>query len=192
MTFLRQAWLVILLGIAFGGALAAVQATLAPRIAQNIRDEIYAQIPALVPGAVSAQTEELEVPDPNGGIATLYRARDAAGTSVGWVFPARAQGFADLIFVLVGLDAGRQTITGIYVVDQKETPGLGNYIVDPPFRGQFAGLDANRPVTVVKQAPNAASNEVLAVTGATISSVSVADAVNESLAAYRPLLSSRY
>ncbi|KKL16433.1 hypothetical protein LCGC14_2495630, partial [marine sediment metagenome] len=33
-------------------------------------------------------------------------------------------------------------ITGLYVLSQKETPGLGNKIENPEWRGQFVGKDA--------------------------------------------------
>jgi len=49
--YIRQAWLVLALALAFGGVLAGVQVTLGPKIEVNKQNETYRQIPALVPGA---------------------------------------------------------------------------------------------------------------------------------------------
>ena len=53
--YLRQAWLVLLLALLYGAALAGVQTTLGPKIAENKRDETYGVIPTLVPGAAKEQ-----------------------------------------------------------------------------------------------------------------------------------------
>ena len=58
---IAQAWLVILLALIYGAALATVQTTLSPKIEANIRAETYDQIPRLVTGAVSDNTVEHRV-----------------------------------------------------------------------------------------------------------------------------------
>ena len=51
---------------------------------------------------------------------------------------AGGQGYADKIEVLIGFDPGQDYhYRSVYVLDQKETPGLGNKIVTPQWRGQF-------------------------------------------------------
>ena len=64
--YLRQAWLVIVLALVYGAALAGVQTTLGPRIAENKRNETYGVIPTLVPGADAAKTEEMFVTGADG------------------------------------------------------------------------------------------------------------------------------
>ena len=179
--YLRQAWLVILLGLLYGGALAGVQTSLGPRIEQNRRAETFRVIPQIVPGADSAQTEELTVTGADGQPARAFKACDARGTLVGWVLPASGLGFADRIDLLVGLDAERITVTGMYVLDQKETPGLGNFIEGESFRGQFSGKSAESPLVVIKAEPTVGKNEIRALAGATISSESVANIVNAAI-----------
>lgn len=172
--YIVQAWLVIVLGLCFGGALAAVQATLSGRIAQNKLDETRRQIPALVPGAAAGASEAVDL----GGVR-VFRASGPNG-QVGWVVPGGGQGFADRIELLVGVDAQVQRITGLYVLEQKETPGLGNRIVDAGFRGQFAGKTATRALAVTKRGAST-DHEVDAVTGATVSSAAVCGIVNQTL-----------
>ena len=173
--FWSQSWLVVLLSLAFGAALAAVEITLAPRIRENKRNATVSQIPELVPGAVREASRERVV-----GGATVLAAFDASGQQVGWVVPAAGQGFADRIELLIGLDATASTITGIYVLDQKETPGLGDLItVRERFRKYFEGQPTGAPLKVVKREVTAGSGEIRALTGATISSEAVTGIVNQ-------------
>lgn len=178
--FIAQGWLVILLALLYGGALAGVQIGLGPRIQENKRNESYEQIPHLVEGAVKERTEEITVVDKAGKPTRVYRAINGQGTLCGWVLPAAGQGFADRIELLVGLDAPMTVITGLFVLDQKETPGLGDYITGVDFRDLFRGKSTAKPLVVVVGDAEA-GDQIKALTGATISSQSVADIVNEAI-----------
>lgn len=172
--YLAQAWLVILLGLCFGGMLAAVESTLSGRIVQNRLDETVDQIPKLVPGATREASTQDEI---DGG--RVFRAKNPAG-QLGWVISGGGQGFADRIELLVGVDARVREITGVYVLEQKETPGLGNRITEEGFLSQFAGTPAGKELVVVKTGARAA-NEIDAITGATISSEAVCRIINQTL-----------
>ena len=187
-SYVGQAWLVILLGLVYGGALAGVETTLGPRIAENRKKETYDVIPVLVGDVDKAKTVELVVEGKSGEEVRVYKAVAADGTHKGWVLPAGGQGFNDRIELLIGLDAKLSMITGLYVLDQKETPGLGDYVTGERFRGQFSGKPTDRPLVVVK--PDAkAIHEIRAISGATISSESVTDIVNGAIADLRePIL----
>jgi electron transport complex protein RnfG len=183
--YVGQAWLVILLALVYGGALAGVETTLGPRIAENKKRETYDVIPVLVGDVDKAKTVELLVEGKNGEQVRVYQAVAADGTHKGWVLPASGQGFADRIDLLIGLDADVSTITGLYVLDQKETPGLGNFITSEAlFLSQFAGksADEDEPLLVVKTDPATGTNQIKAVSGATISSESVSEIVNHAIA----------
>ena len=179
--YIGQAWLVILLALLYGGALAGVQTTLGPIIEENKRNETYDVIPQLVEGADKAKTVEVVVTGTNGKPTRAYRANTTDGRHCGWVLPGTGLGFADRIDLLIGLDPELATITGIYVLDQKETPGLGNYITEDDFRKQFVGKRTDQDVTVVKTDPATDTNEIRALSGATISSDSVAKIVNDTI-----------
>lgn len=190
MRYLKQAWLVLLLAMVFGSALAGMQISLSDRIAENKRNETFGQIPTLVPGASIEKTEEITF-GPKGKSA--YKVFDDAGEHIGWVLPANGMGFADRIEILIGLDRGGERITGLYVLDQKETPGLGNKITmradspqeAPLFLDNFTGKNATEPLTVVKRQPKDGANEVQAITGATVSSRAVTDIVNSAVREFR-------
>jgi electron transport complex protein RnfG len=88
---------------------------------------------------------------------------------------------------MIGFDPGSGTLTGIEVLEQKETPGLGDKIeTDTAFRSQFPGRIA--PLRRVKARSGADRSEVQTITGATISSRAVIRIVNNAVARWRPLL----
>ncbi|MEE4271536.1 MAG: FMN-binding protein [Thermoanaerobaculales bacterium] len=181
---LGQAWLVLCLSLAFGAALAGVEIGLGPKIAENKRNETFGQIPSLVPGAASETSTEAVMD----GMA-VFEARAEDGSQVGWVVPAGGQGFADRIEILVGLDLPAERITGIYVLAQKETPGLGDFITDEErFRHWYRNQSTDPPLEVIKTEPQPGTGKIMALTGATISSDAVTDIVNRSVAEFKVTL----
>lgn len=186
--FIVQAWLVLLLASFFGAALAGIQLTLEPKIAANKLNETLEKVPELILGTGAAQAlknsgKKMEINREfmEGGKKTysVFQA-ETKGSTDGWVIKAAGQGYGDKIELLIGLDANAKTITGLYIIDQKETPGLGNNIVKPDWRNQFIDKSAEHHLTAVKTKASA-PYEINAITGATISSRSVCDIVNQSL-----------
>ncbi len=179
--YLTQAWLVLLLATVFGSGLAGVHLSLSGRIQENKLAATIKQIPELVNGAVKGEPTTM-------GEQNVYRALDADGKLTGWILPASGLGFADKIDLLIGLSADGQEILGLYVLDQKETPGLGNKIEATDWRGQFNHKWGNGRIDVVKTKAAQADNSIQAVTGATVSSKAVVDIVNRSVVAFRKAL----
>ena len=187
---LGQAWLVLLLSIVFSVSLAAVHLNLSPVIEENKTKETMEKIPVLVTGKDSKENaDSMDISsrivnvDKNGITKsyTVYDARDKAGGTIGHVVKAKGQGYADKIELLLGLDSAGRTITGLFILDQKETPGLGNRIVDDAWRNQYIGKSSDSALVVIK-GKSANKNEIDAVSGATISSRAVTDIVNSTLA----------
>jgi len=107
--------------------------------------------------------------------------RVADGRTLAYALPVEGRGFWAPVRAVVGLDADRQTLTGLAVYEQNETPGLGAEIAKPGFTGQFRGrrLGAHAPRLRFKRPglPRA-ENEVHAVTGATQTSVRLERIIN--------------
>ncbi len=183
--YLSQAWLVLILALLMGGALAGVELGLRKRIQENKMRETLSQVPLIVPGSQEARLDE-ELGRRYGN--TVIRAMDAGGKQVGWVIEAVGPGYAgDPITMLVGLDPTTQVITGLYVLEQKETPNLGSLIVEESFRQRFEGKCGNGCLEVTKSdKPN--RDEIQAITGATLSSEAVVKAVNKATSAFRSAL----
>ena len=187
-----QAWLILVLALIFGVALAAVQANLSGVIAANKLNETLERVPELVWGTATAarmasQNASVDITpgtvtikkDLKTSYYNLFRVTHE-GKLAGWVVKAGGQGYADKIELIIGLDPGADTITGLFVLQQKETPGLGNKITFPRWRNQFIRKKTSTPLVVTKgksQVPNG----IDAVTGATISSRSVTGIVNRTI-----------
>ena len=189
---LAQAWLVLLLALIFGAALAAVQVNLSGIIATNKLNETLARIPELVWGAdlsakmISRKAAVDITPgriviqkDGKSAYYSLFRV-NYEGKQAGWVIKAGGQGYADKIEVLIGLDPAAEIITGLFILEQKETPGLGNKIIFPQWRNQFVRKKTDVPL-VVGKGKDRTPNTIDAVTGATISSRSVTTIVNRTI-----------
>ncbi|MBQ9454114.1 MAG: FMN-binding protein [Thermoguttaceae bacterium] len=182
--YLLQAWLVIFLSALYAAILVYVQIQLGPQIEDNKTAATFAQIPVLVQGADPNKTEKVTITGTDGKAAVVYRVKNEQGEAIGWVFPGTGQGFSDTISLIIGLDSKIETLTGLYVLDQKETPGLGNFITGENFRGQFAGKNVYVPLAA-KAGETTSPEEIRAVTGATISSKAVCDIVNATVAKYK-------
>lgn len=187
--FISQTWLVLLLAICFGALLAGIQITLGPTIEANKINETLQKVPEMVFGAAQAQeladrkqavdVTPVSVEVEKAGKTIRYSVFEAKteGQLAGWVAKTAGQGYADKIEMLIGFDPHVEKITGLFVLDQKETPGLGNKIVTDAWRSQFLAKSTGQALTAVKGNAKA-GNEIDAITGATISSKAVTDIIN--------------
>ena len=198
--FFSQAWLVLVLAICFGGLLAGMQILLGPIIEANKINETLERVPVLVFGAAHAtelsqsgmEINPLSVGVEKAGKSVRYNVYETKsdGKLAGWVTKSAGQGYADKIEVLIGFDPRMEKITGLFVLDQKETPGLGNKILEDGWRGQFLDKSTAKPLMPVKGKATA-SNEIDAITGATISSKAVTDIINTAVADLREPLADK-
>ncbi|UCF33483.1 MAG: FMN-binding protein [Phycisphaerales bacterium] len=182
--FLSESWLVLVMAVVFAGLLAGTQTALTPAIERNKRAALEAAVFDVVPGAVRFEEQSV-------GLYTVYKCFDDKDRFVGWGIPHADFGFQDKIRLVVGLSPDGATVTGLKVVENTETPGLGNKIEADEWRGQFAGLDAGSPVKVVKKPRTDERHEIQAITGATISSEAVTKIANRVLTDVRPKLLER-
>lgn len=104
----------------------------------------------------------------------------------GIAFVAEGGGFQDIISLMVGVTPDFKQFTGLTVLSQKETPGLGTKIAFDPsregcetwFTDQFQGKNAEN-LSYVKNQKADGDSEIEAITGATISSKAVISILNE-------------
>lgn len=114
----------------------------------------------------------------------IYKALDSSGNLLGYAFTAQGSGYQGKIKLMVGMDPNLKTIDGIVVLESQETPGLGGKIKEAKFKTQFKGLKTLPKIKLVKNKPPG-PGQVQAITGATISSQSVVDILNEEIARIR-------
>ena len=101
-----------------------------------------------------------------------YRAFDASGNPAGYAFFKEYTGAQGKIEVAGGMDAKFETLTGMTVMRHSETPGLGAKIVTTDFKNQFMNI------AIADLSLSSAGGNIDALTGATISSQAVVDALN--------------
>ncbi|MFA5699393.1 MAG: FMN-binding protein [Sphaerochaeta sp.] len=81
-----------------------------------------------------------------------------------YIVPLAGPGLWGTIEIMAGLEEDLTTFSGVAIVSQTETPGLGGRIEEPWFTAQFAGKKG--PFTIVEEGTSAAANEVDGITGA--------------------------
>lgn len=80
----------------------------------------------------------------------------------------------------------QQRITGMRVIDQNETAGLGDRIADISFYEQFDDLRAAGEIKMARA--GAGQGQFDAITGATVTSVAVQNIINRALKQHRALI----
>ena len=105
----------------------------------------------------------------------------ADGETVGWIFKAVGSGFADKIELVVAVDAKFQTLAGFDVLLSSETPGFGDQIKYDYFRSQFKGTPAGALTLVNAGNPQTIDAQIVAISGATVSSTAVVETVSHYL-----------
>lgn len=166
-------------GLLSGALLMSVNLLTREKIADNKQKEIEAAVTIVIPGTETSQKiyEEKDF--------TVYEGIDAQGQVVGFAIQTAVAGFQDKILFLFGTNAPLTKINSLYILDQKETPGLGAKITDHEAFLQFWEEKVfTRPLTLHKppaKKENLSSSEVNTITGATISSEAVLSGVNKSL-----------
>ena len=109
---------------------------------------------------------------------SVVTALDESGAVIGHVVVNTAKGYGGDISVMTGVDADGK-VTGVNVLSHAETAGLGAKAAEESFRDRFIGLVQG--ITVSKD--KAGENSIDAITGATITSRAVTEAVNAAIEA---------
>jgi electron transport complex protein RnfG len=174
-------------GLISGGFLAGVATLTKERIALNIQAEIEDAIEEVVDDAevsnVLYEEEDL----------IIYKELKEDGELAGFAIQATGVGFQDKITLMFGLDETLTKITGLTIIDQKETPGLGAKITEwDAFLQFWEERDATGLLTLKKPPARTPADlqatEINSITAATISSRKVLEIVNLSLEKVRELI----
>jgi len=131
----------------------------------------------------------------------VHAGYDEGGELVGLALEGRGMGYQDVIHLLYGYDFRHDAVIGIRVLESRETPGLGDRIeTDADFLANFERLDVSldpagstlaHPIEAVKHGEKQQPWQVDGITGATISSVAIADILRESTAFWVPKVRER-
>ncbi len=144
------------------------------------RDQIAANVKAKTDAAMSSvlaadnYTAVDSYTDETGLVTSVYSASDASGNVIGYVSEVSPSGFGGAINMVVGVDTNG-VVTGISIVKMTETSGLGANASNTSFREQYVGKTGTLAV-------DKDGGEIVALTGATVTSRAVTDGVNAVLA----------
>ena len=176
-----------------------------PRIEKLKAEALEKAIFKVIPGMVTKKTFQIgenntltEVSTVPKGARVVYAGYDENGKLKGVAVEASGMGFADVLRILYGYDPEQQAVVGFYVLESKETPGLGDKIEkDANFLANFEALDValaedlttvKNTVTTVKSGQKKNAWEVDGITGATISSRAIGNILGTSTQEMVPMI----
>ncbi|MHC4734411.1 MAG: FMN-binding protein, partial [Planctomycetota bacterium] len=96
--------------------------------------------------------------------------------TAGFAFVGVGSGFADKIKLVIAIDSKCEKLLGFDVLSSNETPGFGDKIKEKGFRNQFKGIAVGN-LELIK-AGKTKDIEIVAISGATVSSESVVKIFN--------------
>lgn len=176
----------------------------APVIKKNQQEALERAIFQVLPEATVAANFQLE-----GGQLTALTAEQFADANVfagfnadhelvGVAMEGAARGYQDVVRILYAYDPVQEGILGFTVLQSSETPGIGDKVeTDAAFLANFNPLDARlneagdalaNPIITVKNGRKVNPWEIDGISGATITSTAVGNALNESAATMLPTL----
>ena len=178
--FFEQSWLLLFSAVLFGLCLASLNAWWQPKIIANeikkFNDLAGGMITDANDFSVAVAKDEFSVNVNGKDVPTeIKKARDKDGNIVGWAFIAEGAGFQDKIRLVVALDKEFDEMEGFGVLFSNETPGFGDKMKEDKFRDQFVGAPAE-DFTLLKTGDRGKIDcEIIAITGATVTSDAVVD-----------------
>jgi electron transport complex protein RnfG len=184
--FFEESWLLMVSSVIFGLLLAVTNAAWKGRIEENTANRFNTLAGGLLAEAVRFEPlAEPVIIDVNGKPATVNvkKGLNAENQLVGWAFVCEGSGFADKIQLVVATDAAFGKLAGFGVLFSNETPGFGDKIKIAPqdggfYQPQFIGAPVG-PLTLTKTSdPATIDAEIVAITGATVTSQAVVTTLN--------------
>ena len=122
---------------------------------------------------------EVEFGDKTGLVKGVFQGVDQNGKHVGWCVNVAPSGYGGELDIMVGINPDK-TLSGMKVVSHSETAGLGAKATDEKFSSQFKNKKTDKPLEVIKSG-TPKDNEIVAISGATITSKAVRTGVNAAI-----------
>ena len=189
--------------LAIAGALAGLLIVLVNQHTKPIIDKYKAEqlqkaVYEVLPGVVRYNTyylvdSSLSMSLPEGAkeseFKRIYVGYDDNAGIHGVAISRGESGFQDVVQIIFGFDPSTGKLSGMKVLDSKETPGLGDKIFkDLAFVKQFFDGPETPLVGVKPGMGKGQANEIDTITGATISSKVVISIINHGLEEWQPII----
>ncbi|MBK9737238.1 MAG: FMN-binding protein [Saprospiraceae bacterium] len=117
-------------------------------IEENKAKALEAAVFQVIPGITKTKTfqlnpdrtfSEMTSNDPN--VQKVHAGYDDKGQCKGIAFQGSGKAYGELLSLLFSYDPDQQKIIGFYVLESKETPGIGDKIEKEPFLNNFKAMD---------------------------------------------------
>ena len=115
-------------------------------------------------------------------VSEIYEAKDASGNTVVYTLKVLPSGYGGTIELMVGIDSAKGQVSGINVVSNSETAGLGAKATNPEFSDQYKGKPLEELSVLKNGTPG--DTEIKAISGATITSTAVTNGVDAAIEVY--------
>ena len=188
----KPVFILLMITLVAGLALSAVYGMTAETIEQNKAAANKEAFMAVVPDAAdfkvddtfkTALSEHEGIYGEGFGSASIESAvvgTDSAGNVVGYAVTVfNADSYDGGLKLVVGISADG-TVNGISFTELHDTPGMGMRCGDPEFKDQFAGVKVSKFI-LNKSGGSTADDEIDSVSGASVTSGAVVNAVNAAL-----------
>lgn len=147
----------------------------APLIDKMQKDTVIAGYKEIYPGLDNT----VKTDDKISGLIKNIVIAEKDGKKSGVIYSVTSPGYAGDIDMLAAFDIQSKKITGVKILKQTETPGLGANCAKPSFTGRFADKSSLDSLKVVKNGNGAGPFDIQAITASTITSKAVVRGVNE-------------
>jgi electron transport complex protein RnfG len=188
--FFQQSWLLIAAAFFFGVLIAIANASWKDKIYYNLNVYKFNKLgKEVLPEAANFEDAvpnmTFETASGKKLTTNVKKALDANGDVIGWAFICKGSGFQDQLQLIMVVDKNFEKIIGYGVLSSNETPGFGDKIKDSYYRDQFKGAPVG-PLTLTKTGnPKEINSDIVAISGATVSSTAVVNIINEFLPAVK-------
>lgn len=174
--------MLIIASFTFGLLLAAANAALKDKIEHNEQQKLNKKMAELITDAndfiLVLDDATIQLSKSKTVKTDIYRAIDAGGNIIGFAYIAAGSGFADKIKLVIAVDAELTKFYGFKVLSSNETVGIGDRIKDEFYNNQFAGAPFGDFELVKRGDDKKIDSEIVAISGATVSSEAVVKIFN--------------
>lgn len=181
---------VLVLGSVLTTALVSVHAITEPRIKKNLKMKVEGSVLKAAgidftedtrSEVFSREIEEKVFADKfqDKGVAEEDKKKFYVTTAGEMIFEYRGSGLQDEIYGAIAFERDLETIKGITIIKQNETPGLGGRIKEAAFLDQFKGKKMFPELRITGEGKAGGDNEVNGMTGATMSCNAFEEVLNE-------------
>jgi electron transport complex protein RnfG len=202
-SIIKPSLVLLLVAFAASFSLSHIQKITYPNIIKMEKEKQDLALKLVLPGYRITGSKKAKV---EGKEFEYWTAEKEEGGTAGYAFMVAGNGYSGPVESIVGID-DRGTILGMSILKQSETPGLGarcvevssketlfdkllektarNEIYMPWFQKQFSGLNSGEKIRILKKGEwneglmesLRKENAVLAITGATVTSVTVTESI---------------